>query len=111
MAPPLADIFGGGALAGGPVGKMRQGRFDARDHRAEFPFRDHRLEIALNLPVCGSVENRLTKPVRVGMREIELGELLGVLVEEPGMVEHGEQYQRFARRERRAGTAHDGAGG
>src|ERR1041385_5879305 len=45
---------------------------------------------------CGSIENRGTQPVTIGMAELERGEVLGVRVEQPWMVDQREQDQRLA---------------
>jgi len=47
--------------------------------------------------------------IGVGIEELELGKLLGVVLQEPGVVDHRHQNERLPRRQRGAVAAHDRA--
>src|SRR5579864_7271979 len=51
------------------------------------------------------VDQRAFELLRVGMAELGLGEFLHVVVQQPGMIEGGLQYQRLAERDRGAMAA------
>src|SRR3954449_4300369 len=53
------------------------------------------------------IENGGAQPVAVGVTELKLSELLGMRVEQPGMVDEREQNERLARGKRAAQTAHE----
>ena len=53
------------------------------------------------------VQDRAPQPVAIGVAELELGQVLGVGFQQPGMVDDRQQDQRLARRQRVARTAHD----
>ena len=59
--------------------------------------------------VGGGVQHRPPQLIGVGIEELELGKLLGVVLQQPGVVDHRHQDQRLARRQRGAEPAHDRA--
>src|SRR5258705_506413 len=53
------------------------------------------------------IQDGAAQQVGVGIEELDRRHLLGMGVEQPGMIDQGEQDQRLARRQRRARAAHD----
>ena len=53
----------------------------------------------------GDVDQRGLEPFGVGIAELERGQFLQVVVQQPGMIERGLQDQRLAQRHRGAGAA------
>ena len=59
----------------------------------------------------GGIHHRPPQVVGVGIEELELGKLLGVVLQQPGVIDHRNEDQRLAGRQRGAEPAHDRACG
>ena len=112
VGPEGCDVLGGRPASRRPVRPVGDRLLDPRQHAAEIERgqrRAHRVGVVHGGP--DDVEHRAAQPVGVGMAQLELGELLGMGFEQPGMVDDRQQDQGLARRQPGTETAHDRARG
>ena len=91
VVPPLADVLGRRAVPGRPVGKMGHRLLDPREHRAAFAVVQRLAQRRRrDLGHRGRrIEHRPAQQVGVAIEEFEVGEFLGMMLDEPRMVAGG----------------------
>jgi hypothetical protein len=55
----------------------------------------------------GRVQDHPSQPVGIRMAELDVRQLLGMMLQQPGVIDHGGQDQRLAHGERAMAAAHD----
>src|SRR5256885_13651693 len=98
VGPPEAYVLRRSGLPRWPIRHMgnrlldtgEQCALSARGNRGAHGGRAHRMLR------CGSIEDRGTEPVAVGMAELERGKLFRLRIEQPRVIDQPEQNKRLA---------------
>ena len=97
MGPPLGHVVGGGTRAGRPIRRVRNCTFHTDKYGRLMAGGDDLAQRPI-VVMAGCVEDRAAERIGIGVEELQMSEFLGMGLKQPGVINHGEQDQRLARR-------------